>query len=179
MSKIDRQALDLLESLQKQINTFYGIRHLWAESVANHRPVILTEDELMQKQRNQIASIAYDAMRLIAHTHPGFSPHTHFKYIGADLETILNDYVSESEKPDLEAMRWWQERFPQHAEEIGDFTRAWFEIENATPPQTEDIDTQRFVKMGMEVVKQLLKQKIGERSMTNDNQFNITCRVQA
>lgn len=72
---VDRRTLDILEMVEKEISTFRGIRHLWAEAVAIGHA---SNDDLMAEQERVLWSAIGQAMVLCAHAFPGKSPHRSF-----------------------------------------------------------------------------------------------------
>jgi hypothetical protein len=88
---IDREALRLVERLQQEIDIFRGIRHLWAESVANHKEMILTPEQMLQRQTGQLWSIGGAAMNLAAYAFPGQSPHRKFAWREVTEERDYDD----------------------------------------------------------------------------------------
>lgn len=76
--EIDKETLRLIERLQQEIDVFRGVRHLWAETVANSRDNCLSAEEMMKRQRERLWSIGGAAMNLAAYAFPGQSPHARF-----------------------------------------------------------------------------------------------------
>lgn len=78
--RISRETLQQLQFLQEQINLFHGYRQLWAEAVANGRPLLISREALEREQTKTISIIAYAALELHQTVFPGRSPHARFVY---------------------------------------------------------------------------------------------------
>ena len=91
---IDQQALRIVDSMEYALATFHGLRHLWANQVANHRASMhsdLTIDPktLAQEQKTQLWSAISTAMALHNYLWPegAGTPHTHYRR--GDIDDIL------------------------------------------------------------------------------------------
>ena len=71
---INRNVLALLDEVENEIQTFRGLRHLWANQVANHTTTIhggmVDPDIMMQEQKTRLWWMVGQAVKLFDTLYP-------------------------------------------------------------------------------------------------------------
>ena len=76
-----------------------------------------------------------------------------------ELEDVLNEYVSENEKPSTKAARRWMAHYPYYRQQIAEFTASWvcmelFDAENTI----RSLDADGIVLLYTSKVDELLRE---------------------
>lgn len=89
------------------------------------------------------------------------------------LEDVLNEYLASEPKPSYEALEKWSKRFPEHKEELVEFTVSWSKLENAPKSDAQDsFDEETLLLKAMSIVGDRIHtmrtaKKIAKSSLTN------------
>lgn len=91
--EIDQQALRIIHSIENALSTFHGLRHLWANQVANgrisiHSDATMDPDLLLAEQRTQLWSAISTALSLHDYLWPDGAGTPHRRY-RRELETAV------------------------------------------------------------------------------------------
>jgi len=99
--EIDRQALTIIAGIEQELSTFRGIRHLWANQVANGRISIngdttIDPDLLAIEQKTRLWSLISRALSLHDYLWPEGTGTPHRRY-RRDLETTVSPQEEQTE----------------------------------------------------------------------------------
>jgi len=62
--KIDKTTMEIIREMEAQLQSFHGMRHLWAELVANREPCGLTKEKLEEQQAARLTAALGQAYTL-------------------------------------------------------------------------------------------------------------------
>jgi hypothetical protein len=54
--EINRKTMELVGEMERQLQTFHGFRHLWAELIANHELCGVTKEKLEKSQSERLTA---------------------------------------------------------------------------------------------------------------------------
>lgn len=57
MNEITRETIERIRAMEAELQTFWGFRHLWAELVANHKECGVSEEALMDQQKDLLGNV--------------------------------------------------------------------------------------------------------------------------
>ncbi len=79
------------------------------------------------------------------------------KLVGrADLDDVLDGYMTEADSPGPDILVEWIRRYPQYERELMECAVAWAQTEWAPKSKETEVDDQTLVLRGMSIVKNLL-----------------------
>ena len=92
-NQIDKQALRIIESVERELSQFRGFRHLWANQMANYRisihsDVKIDPDVLLAEQKSRLWGAISAAMSLHDYLWPEGTGTPHAHYRRGDIDDI-------------------------------------------------------------------------------------------
>lgn len=65
MKQIDKETMEIIGEMERQLQTFHGFRQLWAELVANRQQCGVSKEVLLEQQKSRLSALLGCAYTLV------------------------------------------------------------------------------------------------------------------